>query len=207
MKFVLSFFLLSAASICAANNEWHTEWEHDDSFDAFHFETPVLKGTFIAHDKRELGKGYGRHGLRDMSFKGHDLNAPEGEVGAKRRHQGLLNLYRVYSATETFGSLRDDEAKIETMETGARLTWAASEERPAEISATWILSGPSQIDLVITATPTRDITNFEILPATYLPVEYEKFAYLRNDAAPAPTLFRPTGVEEDDLLYPFFPMT
>ncbi len=185
----------------------HLKWNDDESFEALKFETPLLTGTFVAHDKRELGKGFGRHGLRNMSYKGHDLNAPESAVGAKRRHQGLLNLYRVYSATETFGALRDDAAQVTQLKNGARLTWPASETRPVDISATWTLTGPAQIDVYLEATPTRDITNFEILPATYLPVEFEKFTYLDNAKAPAASTLRPPANEADVLKYPFYPLS
>ncbi|NRB75359.1 MAG: lactonase family protein [Verrucomicrobiales bacterium] len=184
-----------------------TVWQNDGEFDALYFKTTVLTGTFIAHDHRDLGKGYGRHGFRDMTYKGIDLNAPEGPVGAKRRHQGLLNLYRIYGVNETFGALRNDEAEVVPQEDGARLTWPASEARPIAISATYTISGQSQIDVLLEATPTRDIKNFEILPATYLPVEWEKFVYLQGESAPEPTLLRPSGNEDDDLKYPFYSMS
>ena len=204
----MTFFLLCLlSSPVLGEGNWTSTWKQDQSFDAFHFETPVLRGVFVAHDNRDLGKGFGRHGLRGLTYRGHDLHAPEGPVGAKRRHQGLLNLYRVYGGEETFGSLRDDEAKVETLENGARLTWPASETRPVEISATWTLSGPAQIDVSLSATPTRDITNFEILPATYLPVQFEKYVYLQDEKAAGPTLLRPPANEEDQMKYPFFPLS
>ena len=186
---------------------WNAQWKRDDSYDALHFETATLKGTFIAHDKRELGKGFGRHGFRNMSYKGIDLNAPEGPIGARRRHQGLLNLYRVYGVGETFGSLRDDEAQVHPQENGARLTWPASKARPADITATYTLTGQSQIDVIVEATPTREIKNFEILPATYLPVEWEKYVYLQDGDCSSLTLLRPPGNKEDDIKYPFYPMS
>ena len=57
-----------------------TVWQNDGEFDALYFKTTVLTGTFIAHDHRDLGKGYGRHGFRDMTYKGIDLNAPAVQV-------------------------------------------------------------------------------------------------------------------------------
>ncbi len=84
-----------------------------------------------------------------------------------------MNLYRVYSSTESFGSLRDDQAQLERLEEGARLTWSASEDRPVAISGTWRITGPAQFDLLIEATTTKPIRNFEILPAVYLAVHME----------------------------------
>ncbi|MEM1444077.1 MAG: hypothetical protein AAGF67_17150, partial [Verrucomicrobiota bacterium] len=56
------------------------EWREEDEIKAFHFETPSLKGMFVAQDKRDLKKGFGRHGFRGLIFKetGEDLHAPEG---------------------------------------------------------------------------------------------------------------------------------
>ncbi|MEM9017867.1 MAG: hypothetical protein AAGC68_12705, partial [Verrucomicrobiota bacterium] len=90
------------------------EWRKTDGIHAFHFDTPEMQGMFVARDERDLGKGFGRHGLRGLVLKplGEDIHAPEGPAGARRRHQGIMNLYRVYGAKETFGSLRDDLAEV-----------------------------------------------------------------------------------------------
>ena len=132
----------------------------------FRFETSALKGRFVAGDQRKLPRGYARHGLRGLVLQpgGWDPHPPVGKVGGKRRHQGMLNLYRVYSATESFGALRDEDADIEEASDGATLTWPANDERPVTISATWKISGPGQIDLKIVVDPKRDIENFEIHP-------------------------------------------
>ena len=163
------------------------EWKEEGGIEALHFATSSLTGTLVVRDTRELGKGYGKHGLRDVVFQptGLYLNAPEGPVGAKRRHQGLLNLYRVYGDGETFGSLRDDLAEATPVEsgdsiTGARLTWPATEQRPVAVEGVWTITD-NRIDVEVVARPQRDIENFEILPATYLPVEMIKGLYLEGD--------------------------
>ena len=96
---------------------WHTS----GGVQMFQFETSALKGRFIAGDQRELPRGYARHGLRGLTLQpaGRDPHPPVGKVGGKRRHQGMLNLYRVYSATESFGALRDEDADIEEAADGA----------------------------------------------------------------------------------------
>ena len=167
--------LASTMALSATAGEWHV----DEEFQAFHFETEFLQGRFVAQDLRDLSKGFGRHGFRDLIFKptGEDLHAPKGAVGARRRHQGILNLYRVYSANETFGSLRDDQALVEQRPDGALLSWPATEERPVEIKATFRLTGPAQIDVEVTALAKQDFENFEILPASYFPVDMEKGIY------------------------------
>lgn len=128
-------------------------------------------------------------------------------MGAKRRHQGHLNVYRVYAGKETFGALRDDQAEVERLQDGAKLTWPASEKRPVTVSATWRLTGPARFDLLIEATPTRDLRNFEILPASYCPVEMVKHVYLDRAGEPTPVVVKTPGDAEAAKLYPFFPLT
>ena len=74
----------------------------------FRFETSALKGRFVAGDQRKLPRGYARHGLRGLVLQpgGWDPHPPVGKVGGKRRHHGMLNLYRVYSATEENANAR-----------------------------------------------------------------------------------------------------
>ncbi len=196
----IRFLALVIASIPSAGA---SEWKRGDDMDAFHFDTGDFVGVFVADDKRELGRTYALHGLRHLSYKGHDLNAPENEAGTKRRHQGHLNLYRVYGASETFGSLRDEHAHVEHLEDGARLTWEATEERPARFVATWRISPPAQIDVTIEATATRAIKNFEVLPATYVPHGILKGIYLEEEGKPALTTFRPEPGRHE--AYEFYP--
>lgn len=186
-----------------------TKWEKsEDGVQQLLIDTEKLRGAFVARDERDLKKGFARHGLRGLVFKptNADVHAPEGAVGAKRRHQGHLNLYRVYAGTETLGSLRDDLAKAEELENGARLTWAATANRPFEVIATWRLTGPAQIDLDIVAIPTRDLSNFEILPASYCPVEMVKSVYLMGSDGPEPKIVKTPADPEQAKLYPFYPM-
>ncbi|MDF1660109.1 MAG: hypothetical protein P1U58_21020 [Verrucomicrobiales bacterium] len=207
MKTLFPFLIIPALafSVFSCPGE-DRSWIKEDSVEAFQFSTPIFEGVFVAHDARELGKGFGKHGLRKLTYKGQDLHAPESKVGAKRRHQGILNLYRIYSANESFGSLRDYEAQVEKLDNGARLSWQASEERPVAISATWRLTGPAQIDLTIEATPTRSITNFELLPATYTPLEMVQGVYLGDPEAPQLTILRPTAESDENETYPFYPL-
>ena len=150
----IAFLALSAFLQVASSP---VTWENQSDIEQFRIETEQLSGVFVARDRRELKRGYARHGLRQLVFKptGLDLHAPEGKVGAKRRHQGHLNLYRVYAGRRDFGSLRDELAKVKRLRDGAQLTWPASEERPVTVVATWRLSGSAQIDADLTATPTR----------------------------------------------------
>lgn len=124
-----------------------------------------------------------------------------------RRHQGHLNLYRVYAGQETFGSLRDDLADLKHLPDGAQLTWPASGKRPVAVTASWRLTGPAQIDLELKATPTRDLNNFEILPASYCPVNMVKYVYLLRDGKPTPVAVKTPADPEAAKLYPFFPLT
>jgi hypothetical protein len=194
---------LSLLSSAVANEQ---TWRTLDSIEALHFDTEVMKGMFVARDGRDLAKGFGLHGIRDLTYKGHDLSAPEPPVGGRRRHQGILNLYRVYSATESFGALRDDQAEVEQLENGARLTWPASESRPVSITGTWRITGPVQIDLLIEARPTKSIDNFEILPSVYLAVKMAKAIYLEGPDGPAIKKVRPHADYGDPLNYPFYPL-
>ena len=184
-------------------------WEEADGIEQFRIETDRLSGVFVARDTRKLKRGFARHGLRQLIFKptGLDVHAPEGKVGAKRRHQGHLNLYRVYAGKETFGSLRDDLAEVERLKDGAQLTWPASEKRPVTVTASWRLTGPAQIDLHLKATPTRDLKNFEILPASYCPVNMVKHAYLQRNGKPSPVAVKTSVAPDAAKLYPFFPLT
>lgn len=180
-------------------------WKSIDSVEQWQFDTGEVTGVFVARDDRDLGKGYGRHGLRDMIFlpTGMDLQAPSSKVGAKRRHQGHLNLYRVYAGSETLGSLRDEAAMVERLQDGARLTWESTIDRPVTVVATWRLTGPAQFDLELSARPVRDLKNFEILPASYCPVEMRKFVYLQGEHSPVEVKGAADGDRDD--LYPFFP--
>ncbi|MEM7143573.1 MAG: hypothetical protein AAF591_00470 [Verrucomicrobiota bacterium] len=184
------------------------EWRVEDGVEAFHFETPELKGMIVGRDERELGKGYGKHGIRGLVHvpTGSDLSAPEGPVGAKRRHQGMVNLYRVYGATETLGALRDDQAEVERLEDGARLIWAPTEERPVAVTATWRVTGPGQIDVEMVAVPERAIENFEVLPATYVDVLMEKGMYAEGDGEGEVEILRQMETPGERPQYPFFPL-
>ena len=69
------------------------------------------------------------------------------------------------------------------------------------------MTGPAQFDLELVATADRDLTNFEILPACYCPVEMKKFVYLKvKDQAAASEVMVPADPEKESL-YPFFPLT
>ena len=205
LRVILGLVLLCAA----ARADGDVLWESDGGIEQFRIDTDRLGGVFVARDTRDLKRGFARHGLRQLVFKpmGSDLHAPEGNVGAKRRHQGHLNLYRVYAGSETFGSLRDDLAELKRLKDGARLTWPASDQRPVEVVASWRLTGPAQIDLHLTATPTRDLKNFEILTASYCPVNMVKHVYLSHDGKPRPAAVKtptdPAAAER----YSFYPLT
>lgn len=204
-KRILSCIALAmlGAVFSIAAEEGSGDWHTSDGVQMFQFETSALQGKFIAGDQRELPRGYARHGLRDLLLQpsGRDPHAPSGEVGGKRRHAGMLNLYRVYSATESFGALRDEDADIEQSPDGATLTWPANDERPVTISATWKISGPAQIDLKIVADPQRDIENFEILLANYVALDLFKGIYLEKEGLP---VFSETAVQGGN--YGFYPL-
>jgi hypothetical protein len=199
-------FLLAFLSILIVSGGAEHTWLNKDSVEMLHFDTGLMQGTFVARDGRELAKGFGRHGIRGLTYKGHDLNAPEPPVGGRRRHQGILNLYRVYSAMESLGALRDDQAEVEQLENGARLTWPASDSRPVTITGTWLLTGPAQIDLLVEARPSRTIENFEILPAVYLAVEMAKAVYLEDHGGSVIKQIQPDPDYGDPLNYPFYPL-
>ena len=184
---LIGFILLTPLIGKASSVRWQST---TDGIEQFAIESALLSGVFVARDLRELDRGFGRHGLRELRFRPTetDLQAPATPVGQRRRHQGHLNLYRVYSASDTLGSLRDELATAERLADGARLTWPANENRPVAISASWRLTGPGQIDLLIEAVPHQDLTNFEILPATYGPVEMVKYAYLQRGGKAQPTI-------------------
>jgi len=205
LRVILGLVLLCAA----APAESAVVWESKDGIEQFRINTERLSGVFVARDTRDLKRGFARHGLRQLVFKpiGPDLHAPEGKVGAKRRHQGHLNLYRVYAGNETFGSLRDDLAELKRLKDGAQLNWPASDKRPVEVTASWRLSGPAQIDLHLKATPKRDLKNFEILPASYCPVNMVKHVYLSRDGKPTPVAVKTPTDPATAKLYPFYPLT
>jgi hypothetical protein len=205
MKFFV-FLMVPMVVLCGFGLAEESGWRNADSVHSFQFNTPLMNGRFVANDARDLGKGYGRHGIRGLTFQGHDLHAPASEVGGKRRHQGILNLYRVYSATETFGALRDDQAEVEELEDGARLTWAASEKRPVKIIATWRVTGLAVIDVSIKAIPIRKMANFEILPATYVAVGMVKGLYTGSAENRQMTMRHSPAGTEGDLTYAFFPL-
>ncbi len=200
--------LLLFCSICIVNtlpgNEF--DWESTEGVEGLHFKTRHMEGLLVGQDTRDLGRGFGKHGIRGLTYKGHDLSAPEPPVGGKRKHQGVLNLYRVYSSTESFGSLRDDQAQLERLDDGVRLTWPASEGRPVTISGTWRITGPAHFDLFVEATPTKPISNFEILPAVYLAVHMGKFIYLDGDNGSMIHALRSERQTGDPLHYAFYPL-
>ncbi|MDA0349683.1 MAG: hypothetical protein O3C43_18390 [Verrucomicrobia bacterium] len=208
MKKILSqwFLILSLLSTLGLAQGNDFSWRTEDSIEALHFETAWMSGMLVANDGRDLAKGFGKHGIRGLTFKGHDLSAPEPPVGGRRRHQGILNLYRVYSSTESFGSLRDEQAQVERLDDGARLTWPASDERPVTISGSWRITGIAQFDLLVEATPTRKISNFEILPAVYLAVLMDKSVYLEGNDGPFISHVRPNEDFGDPLNYAFYPL-
>ncbi|MHC4996605.1 MAG: DUF6797 domain-containing protein, partial [Planctomycetota bacterium] len=166
-----------------------------------------MSGTFVAREQRAEFKGSG-HGLRELIFKptGRDLHPAEGNIAYYRWHRGLLNLYRVYSKTESFGALRDDVASVRRLPDGAELTWEAVDQRPVKVKATWRVTGPAQIDFTLEAKPSRDIEKFEIILANYVSFGMTKGVYLFEDGSPKASDIRPgpdLGGEKD---YPFFPM-
>ncbi|MEM1294584.1 MAG: hypothetical protein AAGH89_04420 [Verrucomicrobiota bacterium] len=201
------FLFLGLTLTMAPGEEF--SWETVGGVEQLRIDTELLSGVFVARDERELGRGFALHGFRGLVFKptGKDLHASVGKVGAKRRHQGHLNVYRVYAGKETFGSLRDDLAEVERLDDGAQLTWPASEQRPVEVSATWRITGAAQIDLEIEAIPNRDLSNFEILPAVYCPVQMVKRVYLERNGEAEPVVVKTPDDSEESLLYPFFPLT
>ena len=200
LAMLVAVFPLAAEEIAG---DWHRSDGGWGGVKMFRFETSALKGRFVAGDQRKLPRGYARHGLRGLVLQpgGWDPHPPVGKVGGKRRHHGMLNLYRVYSATESFGALRDEDADIEEASDGATLTWPANDERPVTISATWKISGPAQIDLKIVVDPKRDIENFEILLANYVALDLLKGIYLEKDGLP---VFSETAVQGGD--YGFYPL-
>ena len=200
--------LLIFVSICTLNTSSADafDWKTTEGVDGFHFKTNDMQGVLVGKDTRDLGRGFGKHGIRDLTYKGHNLSAPEPPVGGKRKHQGALNLYRVYSSTESFGSLRDDQAQLERLDDGARLTWPASDERPVTISGMWRITGSAQFDLLVEVTPTKPISNFELLPAVYLAVHMGKFIYLDGSNGPRIHALRPDKHSGDPLSYAFYPL-
>lgn len=203
-----SIVLLVFCGICMVNTLRGNEfvWKSTEGVKGLHFKSRDMEGVLVGQDTRDLGKGFAKHGIRGLIYKGHDLSAPEPPVGGKRKHQGVLNLYRVYSSTDSFGSLRDDQGQLERLDDGVRLTWPASEERPVTISGTWRITGPAQIDLLVEATPTKPISNFEILPAVYLAVHMGKFIYLDGDGGPMIHALHPDKEWGDPLNYAFYPL-
>ncbi|MEM8955047.1 MAG: hypothetical protein AAGD22_12925 [Verrucomicrobiota bacterium] len=208
MKTLFVVSLVIGISVVGAPAGPDGEWRVEDGVEAFHFETPELSGVIVGRDERDLGKGYGKHGVRGLVHvpTGSDLSAPEGPVGAKRRHQGMVNLYRVYGEGETFGSLRDDQAEVERLTDGLRLNWRSTEERPVEVTASWRVTGPGQIDVEMVAMPERAIENFEILPATYVDVLMEKGMYAEGEGEGEVTILRQMDTPGERPQYPFFPL-
>ena len=101
-----------------------------------------------------------------------------------RRHQGHLNLYRVYAGQETFGSLRDDLADLKHLPDGAQLTWPASGKRPVAVTASWRLTGPAQIDLELKRKTKIFLyhgTDDRVLPVSLSEKTYEEFGEKKLD--------------------------
>lgn len=186
------------------------KWVVADDHETMAFKTSKLKGVFVGREQRAEFKGSG-HGLRELVYgpTGRDLHPAAGDVASHRRHRGSMNLYRVYSKTETFGALRDDVATVRRLKNGAELKWLADEKRPVDVKATWRVTGPAQVDLVLEARPSRDIEKFEILLANYVPYDMVKGVYVERGGGGGRVEgleVRPGAQYGGEKDYPFFPM-
>jgi hypothetical protein len=185
------------------------QWEVKDGLEAYRIQTSKLHGAFVAGDQTHAIKGC-RHGLRGLVFlpTGRDLHPTDGmlEQTSRRRVDGLLNLFRVYSGPAHYGALRGEAAQVRRLADGAELTWPASEKRPVEIRAVWRVTGPAQIDLSLVAVPGEPLEDFEILLANYVALDMVKGVYVKGQAGPELFRVRPSAEYGNPENYPFFPL-
>ncbi len=51
------------------------DWKLVDGVEGLHFKTRDMSGVLVGQDTRDLGRGFGKHGIRGLTFKEHDLSA------------------------------------------------------------------------------------------------------------------------------------
>jgi hypothetical protein len=204
----LSIGLLLLAS-CQVSRPSYGQWEKKDGLEAFRIETSSLRGDFVAADHTHAVKGC-RHGFRGLVFlpTGRDLHPVEGMLDqtSRRRVDGILNLFRVYSGPRQHGALRGEAAEVRQLADGAELTWPANEGRPVEIQAVWRVTGPAQIDFSLVAVPGESLQDFEILLASYVALDMLKGVHLSGQAGPELFRVRPSAEYGDRENYLFFPL-
>jgi type 1 glutamine amidotransferase len=119
----------------------------------FTFDTGILRGTL-----RPGGKTLGLSGV---------VHVPTGRV--LDRGNGLFGHYRVFTRNHRFGNgAWDWPSTARRLEDGAvEVTWAAAEERPFEMTATFRWFNRRTLDLVTVVKARQDLPGFEVFLASY----------------------------------------
>jgi len=201
--------LITAAASCQISRPNYGQWEKKDGLEAYRIQTSKLRGAFVAGDHTHAIKGC-RHGLRGLVFlpTGRDLHPADGMLDqlSRRRVDGFLNLFRVYSGPAQYCALRGEAAHVRQLADGAELTWPASEQRPVEVRALWRVTGPAQIDLSLEAVAGEPLEDFEILLANYVALDMVKGVHISGPEGPELFRVRPSPEYGDAENYPFFPL-
>jgi hypothetical protein len=82
---------------------------------------------------------------------------------------GLLSYYRLLSAGERWGTdFRAWPKSAKRLDDGAvEVTWAAAEDHPVEMTATYHWAAPDALDLDTVIRPTRDLAGAEVFVSSY----------------------------------------
>lgn len=160
--------VLAAAPSMAENNKLAFREAGDGLFT---FDTGPLRGTLKLDDRWQ--------GISSM------VHTPTGEELI--RSAGIFSYYRVFSAAERFGNgARDWPTEERLLPDGAvEVVWPPAEAHPVKITAEYRFVAPDTLDLTTTATPTRDMKDFEIFLSNYFGKYFRARVFARPSGTPS----------------------
>lgn len=161
----------------------------------FQFDTGVIRGTLRAE-----GKSLGLSSV---------VHIPSGVTLS--RGYGIFGHYRVFVANHRFGTAAWDWPSTAKLLEGGELEvlWAAAEDRPFELKATYRWHDPSSLDLVTEVKAQKDLPNFEVFLASCFNDTFTNslvFVQQHPDAEKKPGFLAATQPFGDWLMFPRDPV-
>ena len=136
-----------------------------------HFETETLKGKIC--DGRFIGFNQVIHKPTGTLISGN---------GKANRH-GLLSIYRIFTRNQRYGDaaynwkVRSIEIKDKTV----LMKWPATEKRPFDFVAIYSFPAPNKLNLQITVTAKKELTDFEAIISSYFDKTFPKAEVILAD--------------------------
>ena len=136
-----------------------------------HFETETLKGKIC--DGRFIGFNQVIHKPTGTIISGN---------GKANRH-GLLSLYRIFTRNHRYGDAAYNwkERSIEIKDKTVLMKWPATAQRPFAFSAVYSFPAPNKLNLEVTVSAQKELTDFEVLISSYFDKTFPKAEVIMAD--------------------------